>query len=82
MTDLGTAELYHVRLDPTRLNPNTTLVRIPDNLIAIDQWNGDGVIQDLKRGISSTGKACTQKQSHPWFDTRRRYKYPFGSYHG
>ena len=47
MTGLATAELYHVRLDPARLDPNITLVRIPDSLIAVEHSNTDNIIQAL-----------------------------------
>ena len=48
MTGPVNAELYHMCLEPERLDPDATLVPIPDSLIAVEASNADNVIQALR----------------------------------
>ena len=47
MTGLDNAELYHVRLQPTQLDPNATLIRIPSSITDTKHTNADNVTQAL-----------------------------------
>ena len=45
---LATTELYNVRLNSVRLDPNATLVCIPDSFIATEYDNTGTIVQTLR----------------------------------
>ena len=52
VTGLADVTLYGVCLEPESLDPNTTLLHLPDNLIDNEPANADNVIQVLLEEVS------------------------------
>ena len=52
LTGLADGILYGVRLEPERLDPNATLLCIPDNLIDLEPANANNVVQALWEDVS------------------------------